>query len=240
MKKLLLLAAATALALAVGCGGGGQSAGFGFAKLRMIHLSSGAGNVDFAYRDEALGTAVPYSQARPAAGEPGQLLDTGDGTLSARTFGAGAATFTRSLTLESDRIYSAVFTGVVGETGTDAPRFIVTSDVEADLPRNRFSFRLLHAALDEQAVDFYLTAENETIADRNPTVSNLSRYGVSPLVAATPGTVRFWVTPVGSKTPIFNGLVVLDEGVYAVVSMVQDGGGPGLAFLGHGAPLDVQ
>jgi hypothetical protein len=237
MKTLASIVALATALIVVGCGGSNPSVQEGVAYIRAIHASPNAGSVVALYQTDLGDDTLGYAQCLPEGGDQPAAIGTGTHTVTFRTQGSTPQTFTESVNVRRDRYYSAIFAGLVGTTGVNAPRVIVTSDAAADLTPNRINLRIVHASPTiPGAIDVYAVPAESSIAEATPVVSNLGKYQVSPLVKLNAGTYRFVVTAAGLKAPLVD-LTTSAESGYGVAAILDAMGGDGLALEWFGASL---
>ncbi|MGV3614386.1 MAG: DUF4397 domain-containing protein [Fimbriimonas sp.] len=235
MKKLLSLAALAAVFVVAGCGGSGDDTG-GFAYLRVINASPDT-SADVFFQDSLFVDNLSFTESGPGDGDAPETIDSGNNNLvfDVRDGGEDVA-ITRNLNFQKDHVYTAIFAGFVGNTGTNAPRVIIASDNTADFNLDQANFRFVHASpAITTNVDVYVVNPDDDFRDFDPDASNVARYGVSNLIRVSGGTYRFVVTEAGTDNVLFNEVDSVDGGTYSTVVGVNDNSNEEMTLFGYGA-----
>lgn len=235
IRKLMSLAALAAVVLVAGCGGSGGSDVGGFSFVRVVNAAPDT-FPDVYFRDELVEDNLAYDDASPADGSAPVTVDSGTGVVEFQTSGEDATTITRTINLESDYVYTAVFAGFVGNTGINTPRIIVASDRTQDLESGAANFRFVNAApVIDTAVDVYIIDPEDDFRNETPRLTNVSRYGVSNLLRLTPGTYRVVVTEAGTENDLFNATRNFVTDTYSTFVAMNTNDNEGVQIRAYGA-----
>jgi hypothetical protein len=204
IRKLMSLAALAAVVLVAGCGGSGSDDVGGFSFVRLINAAPDT-FPDVYFREELVEDNLAYDDAIPSDGSAPETTDSGTALFEFETSGEDATTVSRTVNLESNYVYTAIFAGFVGNTGVNAPRVIISSDRTEDLESGAANVRFVNAApVIDTAVDIYVIDPEDDFTNENPSLTNVSRYGVSNLLRVSPGTYRVVITETGTDNVVFN------------------------------------
>jgi hypothetical protein len=240
MKKLLS-AAVMAIALVVaGCGGSngnnGSQQGFGY--IRAINLSPNSGLVDIRFRGQDADQDIAYGESSPEDGDTPVAIEAGEGAIQFVVNGETQTTVTQSINPQRDHVYHAVFAGLVGSIGGDAPRVLVANDRTADLSRTQANLRLVHAStLIDGPIDLYAVQPDGSIQNVQPLISNLAKYSISPLIKLNAGDYRIVVTAAGSKNPIVDVTDTAPAGNYTFGALINDENHEGVTLTSFSSDL---
>lgn len=204
IRKLMSLAALAAVVLVAGCGGSGGSDTDGFSFVRIVNAAPDT-FPDVYFRDELIEDNLAYDDAIPSDGIAPETVDSGTALFEFATSGEDATTLSRTVNLENNYVYTAIFAGFVGNTGVNAPRVIISSDRTQDLESGAANLRFVNAAPTvDTAVDIYVLDPEDDFTNENPALTNVPRYGVSNLLRLSPGTYRVVITEAGTDNVVFN------------------------------------
>ncbi len=163
------------------------------AHVRLVNASNGYENLDLRLQElltlstAGYGTATEYSEADASA-------------TAATLASAGAATTLSQFTtsLSRDKYFSVVAYGNAG-----ALRQVVLDDNLAAPAEGKTQLRVLHAAPDAGAVDVYVTATVDTLANSTAVLTGATFGGAlaAPLTLNS-GTWRVRITAAGSRTDV--------------------------------------
>ncbi len=204
MKRFLSLPLFGIAALALstilfttGCGNDAR------ARVRVVHASPDAPNVDVLLDNKAVLTNVAYKAASA-------YLTIGAGQHTAKVNVAGTQTtvITESGVFagKSDTTILAVdkVANIVGLVLTDNNTAPTSGNVKV---------RVIHAAPSAPAVDVYVTAPGADLNTATPAVANAAFKDVSAYLSVVAGSYQVRVTPTGAKSP-----VVIDSGTVALTA----------------------
>lgn len=235
IRKLLSLAALAAVALIAGCGGSGGDDNFGFSYVRVVNAAPDT-FPDVFFRDELVEDNLAYDDASPADGNAPETIDSGTGLLEFETSGEGATNVNRTINFEPDYVYTAILAGFVGNTGVNSPRVIVVSDRTDDLESGAANFRFVNAApVIDTAVDVYVIDPEDDFTEESPSLTNVSRYGVSNLLRVTPGTYRVVITKAGTENLVFNSTRTFVTDTYSTFVAMNTNDNEGVQVRAYGA-----
>ena len=201
LKLLTLLLAATALTAA--CSDDDDNTGpDGEARLRVVHASPDAPDVDVLVDDAEVLSDVPYLAASDYLD-----LSAGEHNLKVNAAGTSTTVIDADATLADGTDYTVIASGLVADI---AP--IVLEDDNSAPAAGNAKVRAIHGAPSAPAVDVYVTAPEADIETATPTLSTVSFGDVADYLEVPAGDYQVRVTPTGTK------LVVIDSGTLALAS----------------------
>ncbi len=201
LKLLTLLLAATALTAA--CSDDDDNTGpDGEARLRVVHASPDAPDVDVLVDDAEVLSDVPYLTASDYLD-----LSAGEHNLKVNAAGTSTTVIDADATLADGTDYTVIASGLVADI---AP--IVLEDDNSAPAAGNVKVRAIHGAPSAPAVDVYVTVPGADIETATPTLSNVSFGDVADYLEVPAGDYQVRVTPTGTK------LVVIDSGTLALAS----------------------
>lgn len=213
MRPFVTLTCLLTLALAlVGCG---SSSNVSVTRLRVVHTSPDAPQVDVLVDDKRELSNVPYKASSP-------YLNLISGTRNVKVNAAGTATsvINANLTLATNADTTVLATGRLASI---AP--LVLTDNNTAPSAGNIKLRLVHAAPGAPSVDIYVTAPNASLASATPNFTNVPFRGVSSYLNVPAGTYQVRITPTGTKTvAIDSGSVTLTAGQIRTAVAVGDPG----------------
>ena len=216
-SKLLLLAAMASFLFTIGCGSDAP------ARLRVVHASPDAPNVDVYVDSNVVAQNVPYATAS-------QYLDASSGTHTIKITPAGSTTAVTSLSqnFSSKTDYTALAVGDVSNIS-----ILALQDDNTAPASGQIKLRVVHASPSAGPVDIYVTAPGTDINTETPTLTNVRFKGVSQYLAVPAGSYEVRVTPTGTKiVAIDSGTVALSAGqIRTAVALDAAGGGTPLQAI---------
>jgi hypothetical protein len=213
IRKLLSLAALAAVVLVAGCGGSGSDNTDGFSFVRIINAAPGT-SPEVYFREELVDENLTYDDAIPSDGLAPETVDSGSALFEFDE--SGETTVSRTVNLENNYVYAAIFAGNVGNTGVNAPRIIISSDRTEDLEDGAMNLRFVNAApIIDTAVDVYVIDPADDFRDENASFINIPRFGVSNLLRLNPGQYRVVITETGTDNVLFNQTRTMDGSTYS-------------------------
>jgi hypothetical protein len=221
LKFLTLLLAAGALTAA--CSDEDDNTGpEGAARVRVVHASPDAPDVDVLLDDAEVLADVPYLTAS-------DYLDVPAGNLNLKVNAAGTATTVvdADLSLVDGTDYTVIATGLA-----EAIEPIVLQDDNSAPASGNARVRAIHGAPGAPAVDIYVTAPGADLETTIPLLANVEFGDVADYIEAPAGDYQVRVTPTGTKT------VVIDSGTLTL-SSGQVRTAIAVAAAGGGAPFDL-
>ena len=221
LKFLTLLLAAGALTAA--CSDDDANTGpEGEARLRVVHASPDAPDVDVLLDDAEVLGDVPYLTAS-------DYLDTpaGDQNLEVNAAGTATTLIDTDVSLVDGTDYTVIASGLV-----EAIEPIVLQDDNSAPAAGTARVRAIHGAPGAPAVDIYVTAPGADLETTIPLLANVEFGDVADYIEAPAGDYQVRVTPAGTKT------VVIDSGTLAL-SIGQVRTAIAVDAAGGGAPFDL-
>jgi hypothetical protein len=221
LKLLTLLLAATALTAA--CDDDDDNTGpEGEARIRVVHASPDAPEVDVLLDDTEVLSDVPYLVAS-------EYLETSAGDHNLKVNAAGTATtvIDADATLADGADYTVIASGLVAEIEP-----IVLEDDNSAPAAGNARVRAIHGAPSAPAVDVYVTAPEADLDAATPVLTNVAFGDVAPYLEVPAGDYQVRVTPAGTK------LVVIDSGALTLTSG-QVRTAIAVDAPGGGAPFDL-
>jgi len=221
LKFLTLLLAAGALTAA--CSDDDDNTGpEGEARLRVVHASPDAPDVDVLLNDAEVLGDVPYLTAS-------DYLDTpaGDQNLEVNAAGTATTLIDTDVSLVDGTDYTVIASGLV-----EAIEPIVLQDDNSAPAAGTARVRAIHGAPGAPAVDIYVTAPGADLETTIPLLANVEFGDVADYIEAPAGDYQVRVTPAGTKT------VVIDSGTLAL-SIGQVRTAIAVDAAGGGAPFDL-
>ena len=223
LKLLSLLLAASALTAACGDDDNNTGPDAANARVRVVHASPDAPNVDVLVDNAVTLSNVPYLGVS-------DYLEVPSGNRNLKVNAAGTATTVidadADLTDGSD--YTVIASGLVS-----AIELLVLQDDNTAPAAGNVRVRAIHGAPSAPAVDIYVTAPGADLAVEAPALSNVVFGDVADYLEAPAGTYQVRVTPTGSKT------VVIDSGPLTLTSG-QVRTAIAVDAVGGGAPFGLQ
>ena len=221
LKLLTLLLAATALTAA--CDDDDDNTGpEGEARIRVVHASPDAPEVDVLLDDTEVLSDVPYLVAS------GYLeTSAGDHNLKVNAAGTTTTVIDADATLVDGTDYTVIASGLVAEIEP-----IVLEDDNSAPAAGNVRVRAIHGAPSAPAVDVYVTAPEVDLDAATPVLTNVAFGAVAPYLEVPAGDYQVRVTPAGTK------IVVIDSGALTLASG-QVRTAIAVDAPGGGAPFDL-
>lgn len=216
MLKFKLLALAV-LASAVTIAACGDDDPANTTRLRAVHLSPDAPNVDIIVNADQVASDVAYLEDTGYLTIPGGTTD-----IEVQAVGSDADAIAASPDLDDDTDYTLLAANLLA----DIEPILLTDDNTAPTAGN-VKVRIVHGAPSAPAVDVYVTAPAADITTATPTLTNVS-FGVASSYLSVPaGSYQIRVTPAGTKDVVIDsGSVPLAAGqIRTVVATDAPGGG---------------
>ena len=221
LKFLTLLLAAGALTAA--CSDDDDNTGpEGGARVRVVHASPDAPDVDVLLDDAEVLSDVPYLTAS-------DYLDVPAGNLNLKVNAAGTATTVvdADLSLVDGTDYTVIANGLA-----EAIEPMVLQDDNSAPASGNARVRAIHGAPGAPAVDIYVTAPGADLETTIPLLANVEFGDVADYIEAPAGDYQVRVTPAGIKTVVIDsGTLTLSSGQVRTAIAVDAAGG--------GAPFDL-
>jgi hypothetical protein len=218
-----LLLAVTALTAA--CSDDDNTGPDGEARVRVVHASPDAPNVDVLLDDAEVLGDVPYLTAS-------EYLDAPAGERNLKVNAAGTATsvIDADVNLVDGTDYTVIASGLVASIEP-----IVLEDDNSAPGTGNVKVRAIHGAPSAPAVDIYVTAPGTDLGDETPVLTAVEFGDVADYIEAPAGDYQVRVTLAGSETVVIDsGALTLASGQVrtAIAVDAAGGGGPfGLLLL---------
>lgn len=196
------LTALLLVGLAAGCSDDTGSNVTPEARLRVVHASPDAPNVDVLVDGAVALTNVAYQAASAYLSVP-----AGARAIAVRPTGGTTAVISVTPTLTAGTDYTVL---AVGPVATIEP-LLLTDDNSAPAAGN-VKVRLVHASPTAGLVDIYVTAPGADISMMTPSLAGVDFKVASPYIAAPAGDYQVRVTAAGTKT------VALDTGTLTLAA----------------------
>ena len=195
----LFLALAVAALTIFGCGG--LNGGTSETKLRVVHASPNAPNVDV-----VVGGAVAFSNV-PYFSEGVKTIAAGTTQIRVRATGTTTDVINASPALTTGNLTTVL---AVNNLASIEPLVVTEPDLGPGFGQARL--RLVHASPSTGNVDIYITSPTATLPT-TPTLANVPFKGVSGALTVASGNYRVRITPAGVP-----GTVAIDTGSIALPS----------------------
>jgi len=224
LKLFSLLLAATAMTAACSDDGGSTEPA-GEARVRVVHASPDAPEVDVLVDDASVLSSVPY------LGASGYLaVPAGTRNLKVNAAGTPTTVIDADVNLVDGTDYTVIASGLVA-----AIEPIVLEDDNSAPAAGNARVRAIHGAASAPAVDIYVTAPGADLAAETPALVNVGFGDVADYIEAPAGDYQVRVTPTGTTTVVIDsGTLTLASGQVrtAIAVDAAGGGGPfGLLLL---------
>jgi hypothetical protein len=220
LKLLTLLLAATALTAA--CDDDDNTGPESESRIRVVHASPDAPNVDVLLDDEEVLSDVPYLEAS-------DYLEASAGAHNVKVNAAGTATavIDTDVTLAEGADYTVIASGLAAEITP-----IVLLDDNSTPEAGNARVRAIHGAPGAPAVDVYVTAPGADIETTLPVLTGVEFGDVGDYLDVPAGVYHVRVTLAGIKVvAIDSGPLTLESGQVRTAIAVD--------ALGGGAPFDL-
>jgi uncharacterized protein DUF4397 len=216
MKRFLsfVIVALTLMGLAA-CGGSGG----GNARLRILHASPDAPNLDLLVDKQLVVPNLPYEDASA-------YLNVESGTRQVRVQVAGTSTILidAAPVLDDGKDYTIIAANLLAQIEP-----LLITDDNTPPPSGKFKIRFIHASPSAGNVDVYVTVPNLDITALSPNLPGVSFKQFSDYFVLDSGDFQIRVTPAGNKIPFIDtGALTFGAGFIrtAVVLDKTGGGGP--------------
>jgi Domain of unknown function (DUF4397) len=220
LKLLTLLLAATALTAA--CDDDDNTGPEGEARVRVVHASPDAPNVDVLLDENEVLSDVAYLEAS-------DYLEASAGGHNVKVNAAGTATtvIDTNVTLADGADYTVIAAGLAAEITP-----IVLLDDNSTPEAGNARVRAIHGAPGAPAVDVYVTAPGADIETVLPALNDVEFGDVADYLEVPAGDYQIRVTLAGTKVvAIDSGPLTLESGQVRTAIAVD--------ALGGGAPFDL-
>ena len=215
--KLKFLTLLLVGALAGACSDDDNTGPVGEARLRVVHASPDAPDVDVLVDETAVLSDVPYLTAS-------DYLEVSAGERNLKVNAAGTATsvIDADVTLSDGSDYTVIASGPAASV---AP--IVLEDDNAEPAAGTARVRAIHGAPGAPTVDIYVTAPGADLEQETPVLSGVEFGDVADYIEAPAGDYQVRVTPAGTTTVVIDsGTLTLSSGqVRTIIAVDATGGG---------------
>ena len=223
MKRTLVLLLLAAAALSGACSDDDNTAPEGQGRLRIVHASPDAPDLDVVVDGDTVATGITYLGSSDylqlsAAAHVMQLSETNTSTTL----------IDEDVTVAD----GADYTVIVANTLNEIEALVLTDDNNTP-PAGTIRVRAVHGAKAAGAVDIYVTDPGTDLTLTSPVASNVLFRQALPYVEANAGTYQVRVTPTGSKDVIIDSgaLTLVNGQVRTVIAVEAAGGGEPFNFL---------
>lgn len=173
------------------------------ARVRVVHASPDAPNVDVLVDGKIVLTDVPYEAASKYL-----TVKAGSRKIQVRATGTSQDAISATVALSANKDYTVLAVGKVADGSISA--LVLTDDNKAPAS-GQIKLRLVHAAASAPAVDIYVGAPGSGV-DGTPTLTNVPFKGFSDYLAVPAGSYEVYVTPTGTKD------IVIDSGALTIAA----------------------
>jgi hypothetical protein len=222
LKLLTLLLAASALTAACS-DDDDNTAPEGQSRVRVVHASPDAPDVDVLVDDAVVLSDVPYLAAS-------DYLELADGGHNVKVNAAGTSTtvIDTDVDLADGSDYTVIASGLVANIEP-----LVLEDDNSAPAAGNVRVRAIHGAPSAPAVDVYVTPPGADLALIPPALSNVAFGDVSDYIEAPAGDYQVRITAAGTKTVVIDsGALTLTSGqVRTAIAVDATGGGPPFDLL---------
>ena len=210
--QFFFLIAALVVLFATGCGDDKTQA-----RVRIVHDSPDAPNVDVVVNGSTVATNVAYKAASPYLALPAKGTE-----IKVRPTGTTTDVIDANITLAKKTDYTVLATNLVASIEP-----LVLTDDNTAPASGKVKVRLVHGAPSAPPVDIYVTAPGADITAVTPTLTNVPFKTASAYLSVDAGSYEIRVTPTGTKTVVIDsGTVTLTAGqIRTVIATDSVGGG---------------
>ena len=220
LKFLTLLFAASALIAA--CSDDDNTGPEGEARVRVVHASPDAPDVDVLLNDAEVLSDVPYLTASNYLGVP-----AGEQNLKVNAAGTATTVIDADLNLVDGTDYTVIASGLA-----EAIEPIVLQDDNSTPAAGNARVRAIHGAPGAPSVDIYITAPGADLSTTIPLLASVEFGDVADYIEAPAGDYQVRVTSAGTKTVVIDsGTLTLSSGQVRTAIAVD--------AVGGGAPFDL-
>jgi hypothetical protein len=216
LKLLTLMMAATALTAACS-DDDNNTAPETQSRVRVVHASPDAPNVDILLDDAKVLSDVPYLASS-------SYLETsaGDHNLKVNAAGTSTTAIDADVTLADGTDYTVIASDLVAQITP-----IVLQDDNTAPAAGNARVRAIHGAPSAPAVDIYVTTPGADLATATPVLTGVAFGDVADYLEVPAGEYQVRVTPTGTKViAIDSGPLTLESGqVRTAIAVDAPGGG---------------
>lgn len=219
MKKTLLFAASMLVLTFVASA---QSA-----RVRVVHASPDAPNVDILVNNGKVLENLPYMEYSDYLPVPG-----GTYNVKINVTGTSTTAFEAPLTVAGGKDYTVIAVGYVGG-GTPGFTVKVLEDDNSAPTDGNVKFRIVHGAPGAPAVDVYVTTPFETLDGKTAVLTSVPFNVASGYLSIPVSTYQARVAVAGTKTIAIDShrLVTWGGMVRTIIAVDKKGGGAPFGFM---------
>lgn len=186
-------------------------------RLRAVHLSPNAPNVDIIVNGNQVATNVAYEQSTVYYSIP-----SGTTEIEVQAVGSNDDVIAASPNLAANTDYTVIAANLLASIEP-----LLLTDNNAAPSAGNVKVRIVHGAPSAPAVDVYVTAPGADLATATPTLTNVAFKAVSAYLTVPAASYEIRVTPTGTKTVVIDsGTVPLASGqIRTVIATDAPGGG---------------
>lgn len=224
MNRKLLSFVLAAAALTAACGDDDDNTGpDGEARVRVVHASPDAPDVDVLVDDSEVLADVPYLGASDYL-----VLTSGDHNFKVNAAGTATTVIDADASLTDGSDYTVIASGLAA---TIEP--LVLEDDNSAPATGEVRLRAIHGAPGAPAVDIYVTAPGADLEAETPALTGVEFGDVSEYLDVPAGDYQLRVTPTGVKLAVIDsGTLSLAAGqVRTAVAVDAAGGGAPFGLL---------
>jgi len=216
MPKILpLLTLAASVILATNCG-------TDHAKVRFVHASPDAMNLDIAVDGKTVVTDLAFGSLSPASGY--LTVTAGNRRVEFRSTGTTTDLINSTVGFGSQKEYTLL---AVGKVGDDSVAALLKTDDNSAPPSGNIKLRVIHAAPDGPAhVDVFVVAPGTDIMNATPTIAALAYQQASDYQNLAAATYQVIMTDSNDRTStVFDQTYTLAGGQIRTLVTLDAGGG---------------
>ncbi len=186
-------------------------------RLRIVHDSPDAPNVDVLVNGTSVATNVPYKANSGYL----KVIPPGSTKIEVRPTGASTDVINATVTLAAKTDHTVLATNFVASIEP-----LVLTDDNTPPSAGNVKVRLVHGAPSAPPVDIYVTAPGADLSTATPTLTNVPFKGVSNYLSVPAGTYQVRIVPTGTKTVVIDsGSLTLAAGQIRTAIAVDNVGG---------------
>lgn len=193
------------------------------ARVRVVHASPDAPNVDVLIDGAAVLTDVPFGAASTYL-----PVEAGDRELQVRAAGTSTVVIEDDQDLDDGSDYTVIASGLVASISA-----LELADDNSAPAAGQIKLRVVHGAPSAPAVDVYVTAPGADLNAATPTLASVPFRAASDYLEVPAGNYQVRVTVAGTKTvAIDTGTLTLSAGqVRTAIALDAPGGGAPFSAL---------
>ena len=213
-RQLVGVGAMLVASFALGCGASGNK---NETDMRVINASPNGPAMTALLNGAVIQQNIAYA-TQPSY----QVVDEDSKTIEMRNAATGATLFTQSVSLEHERHYTEIATGMIASIGS-----LFIEDANNDPSSGTAAFRFIQVAPSMPVVDVYLTPSGTSITSINPTIGNVAFNKATAYVSVPANTYTLSVTAAGTKSVLLTvpNLALPSLAVRSILSLDKPGGG---------------